>query len=198
MNQARLFRYFTIIQFLLMGLWTACSPSAITPTTTKQGSASTNTPAPSKVVIADKPHPNFAFYFEYGACLLEFYDSFNGTFTRSMGPSETAISIPLDLTAEQMESIYQQMMAIDLFSYPSDFGIPTPVTGSVAVVTPAYHYFIRIRNGDMMKTVSWTDNIVEPTTPEADQLRQLFQAIIAVLRDQEDVKKLPMPNLVCV
>jgi hypothetical protein len=171
-----------MVWLILVGLSVACTPAITPPAST----------------IASQRQPNFAFHFEYGACLVETLDTFNSTFTHDMGTSEPAITISLELTPEQMEAIYQRMVAIGFFSYPEAFARPTPASGSVEIVTPANHYSIRVQNGDTIKTVTWTDDILEPTTQEADRLRQLFQMIIALIEEYPDIKELPVPAVGCV
>lgn len=170
-----------ILAVLLVACTTTTTPSAL-----------------SETAITGQMPPDFAFYFEYGACWAEIFDGFNNTFTHNMGPYEPAITIPLALTTEQMEAIYQKMVAIDLFGYPETFAVPVPADGNMAIVTPANRYYIRVRNGGVIKTVEWTDNIVEPTTQEAERLRQLFRMIVRMLAEHPDVKRLPVPTVACM
>jgi hypothetical protein len=64
----------------------------------------------------------FNFIFKYGVTGRNTLDTFQGTFTKDM-IMDAAITIDLTLTAEEMDSVYQKMLGIDLFSYPDKFSV---------------------------------------------------------------------------
>ncbi len=90
------------------------------------------------------------------------------------------------------------MVAIDFFGYPEVFSIPTPKTGPVGRITPSTHYEITVRNGEITKTLTWQDEIIDPTTRKADNLRELFQLIIQMIQEHPAYKKLPERAAGCV
>lgn len=141
---------------------------------------------------------DFNFYFEYGACLVETFDTANGIFSHGMGPSEAPVLVSLNLTDEQLTIIYEKMVSIDFFNYP-EFFVSTPMNSDeTGIVTPATHYYLRVKNGDTEKAVSWTDEVIGPVTPETDMLRELFQLIITTLEGYPEIKELPMPLVGCL
>lgn len=139
---------------------------------------------------------NFAIRFEYGSCDTNILDTFNGTYTRDM-IVEPDVTIILHLSDSQKADIYQKMVEINFFDYPEAFSIPTPQNGILGRVTPATQYRITVRNGDLAKSLSWLDEIIEPKMPEADKLRELFQLIIKIIEGQPDFKKLPERKAGC-
>jgi hypothetical protein len=46
-------------------------------------------------------------------------------------------------------------------------------------------------DGETITTVSWVDDITQPTAPEADRLRELFEMIVKMIDEHPDFKKLP-------
>ena len=138
------------------------------------------------------PEQNFAFRFEFGACYTDILDTFNGTFTKDL-IFDPAITIPFQLSNEQMISVYQEMIEIDFFDYPDVFSIPN----RTAFQTPAERYHIVVRNGNISKTLDWTDEVIEPVTSEADNLRNLFQIIMEMISASPEYKKLPEPKGGC-
>jgi hypothetical protein len=153
----------------------------------------------SSLSTSHLPHPegNFAFTFEFGSCNRDILDTFNGTFTKDM-IVDPAVTIPFQLSDSQTTAIYQEMVEIGFFDYPEVFSIPTPDNGIVGMVTPAMRYCMTVRNGDLIKTLSWVDEITEPTTPEAERLRSLFGLIIDMIQESPDYKQLPEPKAGCV
>lgn len=153
--------------------------------------------SPSPNDYGASPEPNFAFTFEYGSCNNDILDTFKGTFTKDM-IIDPAVTIPFQLTQNQITEIYQKMVEIDLWDYPDVFAIKTPRRGVVGIVTPAMSYRITVRNGEMTKTIFWFDEITDPTTLEAERLRSLFSMMIDMVQNSPEYKKLPVPDAGCV
>lgn len=152
--------------------------------------------APKPTPYPAEQQSNFAVRFEYGSCTTDILDTFNDTYTRDM-IVEPDVTIPLSVSDSEMATIYQKMVEIGLFNYPEVFAIPTPKRGIVGIVTPATQYRITVRNGDLTKSLSWLDEIIDPKMPEADKLRELFQLIIKIIEEQPDFKKLPERKAGC-
>jgi hypothetical protein len=178
------------VMFFALGL-AACQPptALVTPPLPATVSPSTDLPA--------EPASNFGFVFEYSVCYLEVFDTFSGTFRREVA-TEPPIVIPAALSAEQMRMVYAKLTQIDFFSYAARYAVPTPESGAISVVTPAYSYSLMVRNADSEHTVTWEDEIVDPNPPEASRLRELFQSIFGMIKNQPDVAKLPRPRIGCV
>jgi hypothetical protein len=143
------------------------------------------------------PAPNFAFRFEYGPCFTDVLDSFEHTYLQDRGVNERSITIPISLTAVQLQTIHAKLVAIDFFSYPEQFAIQPP-DGERVIVTPANRYSLTVRDDQRRHTVAWLDGIVQPTTPEADRLRELFQLIVSLIQAQPDILQLPPRPFACL
>lgn len=159
-------------------------------------SAPTPTSAPAPTLYPSQQQSNFAFRFEYIICDTNILDTFNDTYTRGM-IVEPDITIPLSLTESQIADIYKKMIEINFFDYPEVFTIPIPKNGIVGRVTPATQYHITVRNGDLTKSLSWLDEIIDPKMPEADRLRELFQLIFKIIEEHPEYQKLPEPKAGC-
>lgn len=144
----------------------------------------------------DQPEANFAFRFAYGSCYTSTLDTFDQTFQTVVGDMEQ-VTIPVTLGNEQMTAIYQKMMAIDYFSYPEVFRIRYGDNDVVGMVTPAIDYRITVQNGEQNHEVFWHDEITDPTSQEAEQLRELFKMIMEMIANNPDVQNLPPLNVGC-
>ncbi len=153
----------------------------------------TTLPLPTRV-YAPEAEANFALYFRYGGCLGETLDTFQGTFSRSMCPPDPPVTISFALSAEEMRTIYLEMVRIDFFGYPDQFSVVVPEGAVFLQVTPSDSYHLKVRNREVEKDLYWTDDIVEPTTREADQLRAFLKQIIAIIRQHPEMKQVPTPN----
>ena len=173
------------------------TPAAPIPTTTEELQSRrtptadpTNTPTDSP-----QPPPNFDFVFSYGSCITDRVDTFRDRLTRKMeGESEV---ISFSLSRGEKATIYRKMQEIKFFTYPEHFSIPIPEIGVISVVEPADTYAFRLRSGRIAKTLRWTDHIVEPTTPEADRLRELVQLMERIVAAQPEMEKLRAPSVGC-
>ena len=150
---------------------------------------------------APTPNPprqeqNFAFTFEFGSCNNDILDTFNGTFTKDM-IVEPDVTIPFQLSNSQLTIIFQKMSEISFFDYPDVFFIPTREGETVGIVTPAMQYRITVRNGDLTRSLSWLDEIIDPTTPKAENLRALFRLIMDMIQESPEYKNLPVPKAGC-
>jgi hypothetical protein len=145
---------------------------------------------------AAKPETNFGFVLEYGICFTHKLDTFQGKFSQDR-VIEPSITIPLNLTSEQLEIIYQKMREVNLVRYPEVYAIPTRPDEVVGKVTPAWHYNLRVVNGMSDTSVSWVDEIVEPIAPEADNLRELLKMIVQMISENPDVMELPELKFGC-
>lgn len=154
-------------------------------------------PLPTSTAVPMAQQSNdFAFQFSYGACGTDILDTFTGTYTKDMliAPS---ITIPLTLSRDEMSHIYSEMQRINLFSYPSTYMIVPQPDQEVGLVSPPTSYSFVIRNAHVTHHVQWLDHIIEPTTPEAEQLRSLIHLIMTIIERQPAVQQLPVPQAAC-
>ena len=189
----------------LIGIILAACQARIPFTATQAGGAGQDV-APSQAAtatvlpatgLADQPAANFGFTFEYSVCYQEVFDSFEQTFRREVG-TDPAVVIPAALSDEQMRMVYEKLVEIDFLSYPPEYRVPTPESGTVVEVMPAYRYRLTVRNGDVMHSVDWEDNIVDPINPETWRLRELFMLIRGMVRALPAVEELPAAGIGCV
>jgi hypothetical protein len=144
------------------------------------------------------PAADFGFRFEDRSCFNEVLDTFAGTYSIriDINPPES-VTIPLQLAAGQMRAIHTMMNEIDFFAYPDVFAIAVPDNELREVRVPANRYHILVRDAGREKTVDWLDEIVSPTSPDADRLRDLFSMIKGILRSMPEVQNLPKPRYAC-
>lgn len=124
-------------------------------------------------------------------------DTFVGEFTQDR-VVEPPITIPLELTDEQVRIIYEKMVEIKIEQYPEEFVISKPLFGEYVVIAPAYYYSIHIENGDLKTSTRWVDNVVQPTPEKADRLRDFFQLIIRMIEAHPNYNQLPKTNFGCI
>ena len=144
-----------------------------------------------------QPESNFGFVFEFRSCSMDTLDTFYEEFTQDR-VVEPSITIPLQLSDAQMIMIYEKMLEIKLARYPEVFAIPKPFIGEVVMISSPYNYVLTIENGESITSIRWTDNIVQPTTRKADQLRELFRLIIQMVREDPGYQQLPEVNFGCI
>ena len=134
---------------------------------------------------------------EFGSCSIDELDTFTGEFTQER-VVEPSITIPLQLSDEQMTTIYEKMIAINLARYPEVFEVPRPLIGDVVMLSSPYNYALMVRNGESKISIRWTDNMVQPTTAKADRLRELFGLIIQMVQEDPGYQQLPEVKFGCV
>jgi len=144
-----------------------------------------------------QPEPNFGFVFEFGSCSMDKFDTFKGEFTQDR-VVEPSITLALQLSDEQMTMIYGKIVEIDLARYPEVFAVPKPLMGEVVMISSPYNYGLTVENGESRTSIHWTDDIVQPTTPKADQLRELFRLIIQMVREDPGFQQLPEVKFGCI
>jgi len=144
-----------------------------------------------------EPESNFGFVLEFGPCSIDKLDTFKGEFTQDR-VVEPSITIPLELSDEQMTLIYSKMFEINLARYPEVFEVPKPLIGEVVMISSPYNYDLIVQNGESRISIRWTDNMVQPTTPKADRLRELFRLIIQMVQEHPGYQQLPQVNFGCI
>jgi len=143
---------------------------------------------------------DFGFKFEESSCYTEILDTFSGTFTTAIGddPSES-IDVSLRLSNDQMKAVFDKMIEISYFSYPEIFEVPTPKSGEMAMVSPAMHFHLAVRNGGVDKSVDW---LIQSKLPknhrEITQLLGLIQMIRDMIKSSPEYKQLPERGFGCL
>jgi hypothetical protein len=134
----------------------------------------------------------FDFVFKYGVTARNTLDTFHGTFTKDM-VMDTAITIDLILTAEEMDSIYEKMVEIDFFSYPDKFSVDVPEGEQKTEVTPYSTYYFKVEYDSKSKELLWHDKIVN-SDEKADKLKELINLIRNIIESREEYQDLPEPS----
>jgi hypothetical protein len=176
----------------------ATPTQAVVPTFTATLEPSPTIISPTSTPLFEQPPADFAFQFEFGACNTDILDTFENTFTKDMILAEDPdVTIPLPLTDEEMGIIFEEMVFIDFWDYPEQFSIPIPEEGLVQQIEPSSTYRFTVRSGGETKVVEWNDEIVSPSTVEADNLRALIGVIRQILESRPEIQGLPEPNAAC-
>jgi hypothetical protein len=99
----------------------------------------------------------------------------------------------LVLTAEEMDSIYQKMLAIDFFNYPDKFSVHVADNETKIEVAPYPTYLFSVVHDGKTKELLWHDKYVN-SDPQADKLKKLINLIIGIIESKTEHKALPTPS----
>ncbi len=142
---------------------------------------------------------NFAFVFRYRACGpndLDVLDTANGTLVHTPIAETASVTVPLRLTDVELDTIYEKIVSISFFGYPSNFVIPDEYRRGMHSPTSAYQ--LNVTNGSMTNKVTWTDDIIaDPAYTEAVHLRELMDLIQEIIRSHPEYQLLPKPKARC-
>ena len=173
-----------------------------TPAKIESDSDGTVTPTPEETnpgtekPVNHKPgESNFNLIFRYGIMAGNTLNTFEGTYTKDM-VRDPSITVPLALTEEEMDRIYQKMVEIDFFNYPDNFSISVPPGVPTGLRTPYPSYYFRVEYNSTTKELWWDDEIVckDFQDEKADQLRELIELIRDIIESKEEYKELPEPR----
>lgn len=152
------------------------------------------TATPTRVAMSA---PAFGLIFAYGSCVTFTLDTFAGTLTRDIGSQGPPVAVPLVLTGEELERIRAAMLAIDFFGYPEHFAVSVPAGQTTVMVIPSMSYHFEVRDNGREKAVDWRDDIVQPTSAEADRLRELIQLITGIVAAKPESTMFPALTFGC-
>ena len=115
-------------------------------------------------------------------------DSLSGIFIKDMVRKDP-VSTRLDLSQEELDTIYNKMVDIDFFSFPRFYN---PILGEIiGASTPFSIYYLEYINETGTKVVQW-DNKYSPTTDTGyNNLKELAKFIIRIIIDKPEYKELP-------
>ena len=137
----------------------------------------------------------FNVIFRYGVSGAEHPNELNtleGIFIKDMVNKEP-VSTKLDLTQEEIDTIYNMMTEIDFFSYPKSFK-PTIKGDIFGIQTPFMVYYLEYQDEYRTKSVSWNDEYIDTGDVEYQNLNQLARMIIFIIEAKPEYKKLPKPT----
>ena len=89
---------------------------------------------------------------------MHILDTINGTLVYTPIGDTTSIKISLQLTDDELESIYQKAISIGFFEYPAKFVVPSYIV--IGHQTPADSFELSMTNGTVTNSVSWIDDAV--------------------------------------
>ena len=128
---------------------------------------------------------------------MHILDTINGTLVYTPIGDTTSIKISLQLTDDELESIYQKAISIGFFEYPAKFVVPSYIV--IGHQTPADSFELSMTNGTVTNSVSWIDDAVTLSIyKKADRLRELMKLINEIVRSHPEVQQLPVPKALCV
>lgn len=144
----------------------------------------------AKQMPAEKPQ-DFAFILKYGIGAKNELDTKAGTYTKDLILSGT-ISIPLELSTDELTKIYNEMYKIKINNYPEKFK-PDNDAAVQRSVTPCQTYELLLTANGKEQQITWVDSSLSEKT-DANNLRDLINLIISAIESKEEVKKLPEPR----
>jgi hypothetical protein len=145
---------------------------------------------PAKGSAENTPQESeFNFIFKYGFSGRNTLDTFKGTYTKDMG-LDAPITIELQLSQEEMNSIYQKMTEIDFFNYPDKFSVTVPIGVPETRVMPYSTYFFKVTYHGRTKELLWHEKVTN-SEERADKLRESIKLIRDIIESKEEYKKLP-------
>jgi len=119
-------------------------------------------------------------------------DTVRGYFRKDMVNKDPAWT-KMDLTQDELDTIYQKMVDIDFFSYPKGFQ-PKLEGEVIGITTPFTVYYLEYQNETGTKVVYWNTQYVVPKDPQYDNLKELAHLIIEIIQAKPEYQKMPKPT----
>jgi hypothetical protein len=119
-------------------------------------------------------------------------DTIRGYFQKDMVNKEPAWT-KMDLTQNELDTIYQKMVEIDFFSYPKGFQ-PKLEDDVIGITTPFLVYNLEYQNETVSKVVYWNTQYIAPKDTQYTNLKELAQLIIELIQAKPEYQKLPKPT----
>ncbi|MHB8645412.1 MAG: hypothetical protein ACYDAR_06445 [Thermomicrobiales bacterium] len=185
-----------LVVLVIVG-WGIASPTPNAPASLAVASPTpraTSTAASPTKLDASTPAQGFMFIFEYGLCTTNKLNTALGLYTAGGAPGLPGtpdFTIPLVLTAAELDTIHQKMVDINFFNYPAQFAVPVGPGTPTGIVTPSATYHWIVNDGTQAKEVRWHDEIFSPTTVEAERLRELAKLMKDIIEAHPEMQQLP-------
>jgi len=131
--------------------------------------------------------------FKYGVGAKNVLNTFTGTYTRDM-VKDPPVTVKFCLSEKDLDRIYQKMVAIDFFSYPTRFSAQS--SGDViGEMTPFSTYYFKVQCGSSeTKELVWAAKYTYSGNKEAEDLKELIDLIIEIIRSKPEYRRLPEPR----
>lgn len=134
---------------------------------------------------------SFNIIFRYGVGAKNELNTLKGTYTKDM-VNKPPITTKLQLTQEELDSIYLKALEIDLFNYP--WTIRTMPKGDIiGQITPYSTYYLEAWNGTTKNAVVWNDKYDTENEKYFD-IKELVRLIIEIILSHPEYQKLPEPT----
>ena len=145
----------------------------------------------------------FNIIFRYGVAGAKYrneLNTFNCTFTKDM-VNKPPVQTRLYLNNSEMEAIYNEIVEIDFFSYPTIFDYK-PSGDIIGTKHPYSIFYLEVRNGTMTHGVAWNDKHVMQANnsyvlvgdERYDGLLELVYFIKHIIYAQPEYQGLPRPS----
>ncbi len=155
--------------------------------------ASTGPEAHEPALPAQMP-ADFSMVAEWGVARMNILDTSAGTFTKDLVSGEPPTATAhLVLGAAELESLYQDLRALDPFSYPDRFDPPyADVTepGVEQMVSPTTRYHLQVVAHGLVKDIYWTDDNFS-SVAAANALREWFGKVMRAVENTPEYKAMP-------
>jgi len=113
----------------------------------------------SEIISAQKAPKDFEIYFTFGFHKDEtVFDSRNSTLI--VQGIDTLMTFKFKLSAEEKQTIYEELLKINFFDYPEKYSYQHSDTEEVFIDRPCQHYFLTVKNKNSSKNVEW-DNCMQ-------------------------------------
>jgi hypothetical protein len=138
---------------------------------------------------------DFGFVAAYGVGARNVIDTFAGTFTKDLGPSEEPVTTEFSLSREALDSLYRDLVLIQnqWWVFTTEFS-PDPDpdnTGTTVFVQPYMTYRLEWRAGGFTSLpVVWEDSALS-ADPKAAALRGWFKKLQRLIEATPEWKALP-------
>ena len=152
---------------------------------------------PTKTIVPRADNSFFVFKdYSCGTIPLNVLDTENGVLVHTPLEETELITISFQLSDSEINEVFQKIMTIDFFSYPSNFVIPDKYLS--VTETPISSYELSAANGTLTNTVHWTTGgFVQSEYENANQLWELLMFIKSIMRSHPEYKQLPTGSM-CV
>ena len=130
--------------------------------------------------------------FKYGVGAKNVLNTFTGTYTRDM-VKDPPLTVKFCLSEKDLDRIYQKMVAIDFFSYPTRFSARS--SGDVnGEMTPFSTYYFKVQCGSSEMELVCAAKYTYSGNKEAEDLKELIDLIIEIIRSKPEYRRLPEPR----
>jgi len=134
---------------------------------------------------------SFNLILRYGVRAKNELNTLKGTYTKNM-VNKPPITTKLQLTQEELDSIYLKALEIDLFNYP--WTIRTMPKGDIiGEITPYSTYYLEVWNGTTKNAVVW-NNKYDTENEKYFDLMELVRLIIEIIEFHPEYQKIPEPT----